>query len=330
MITQTLKTVTLDNLHTLNGHKPNFTIMVPGNCNAKCGFCFWNHEDGKIVPPKNYLELLEETLLTLPEDIFPAVSLTGGEPTISKYIGDIAKVVRETRKWSRIVLTSNGTKLGIAPTLGVTNVNLSRHHYNDADNNAIFKNKMIGTEDIQSLCTEMNITINCVINDKTDKDFILRMVDFSIRVGAKALSFRREASNVDKTPIENEFINLFEVKSDNKCPVCRTTNQVIFGFPVAWKATHPEPSMFLGSLYEGIFHPDGKIYADWKREMPIDLISGKYVYNLMREKLKQVTLENNRLKKSKEFKVHIPKEPRSYCGSSGCGAYSFGRTSCGS
>jgi organic radical activating enzyme len=98
-----MTTMNLDQLHTENGHKPNFTVMLPGACNAKCGFCFWNHKDGQIKPPTDYMEKLADVVSKLSPETFPAVSLTGGEPTLSKYLKPVFGLLRSSRYWDRIV-----------------------------------------------------------------------------------------------------------------------------------------------------------------------------------------------------------------------------------
>jgi MoaA/NifB/PqqE/SkfB family radical SAM enzyme len=312
--------MTIQNLFQHNGHLPNFTVMVPGACNAKCNFCFWNHEDGKIKPPDNYLELLKETIDNLPEQTFRAVSLTGGEPTLSKYLKPIVNVLK-TRNWDRIVLTTNGQRADLAIDAGITIINLSRHHYLDEENNKIFKAKMIDTATVSRLAGMVDLNINCIINDKTDYKFILKMCEYAKSVGLNKICFRREASNVDATPIEKDFIELYGVVSDNKCPVCRSVVQGALGMKIVWKASHPEPSQFLGKVYEGVFHPDGKLYADWSRKMPIEIKLGA---DYWRNKYLQEKKKNEEIRLYKEVskrnKVRSNCGPSSgSCGSGGCG-----------
>lgn len=34
-----------------NPYGPNTTVLLPGTCNAKCVFCFWDRKEGLIKPP---------------------------------------------------------------------------------------------------------------------------------------------------------------------------------------------------------------------------------------------------------------------------------------
>ena len=85
----------------------NFSIIVPGECNAKCEFCFMK-DTGEVSD--NYLEELDQLLNSFPKG--HSLSLTGGEPTISLYFADVLELVKKYKhKFTKVVLTTNGTNM---------------------------------------------------------------------------------------------------------------------------------------------------------------------------------------------------------------------------
>jgi len=67
-----------------NKYGPNTTVMLPGSCNAHCDFCFWDRNEAKVKPPENYIEEVLRLISILPPE-FHVLSISGGEPTLSKY-----------------------------------------------------------------------------------------------------------------------------------------------------------------------------------------------------------------------------------------------------
>jgi hypothetical protein len=213
----------------------------------------------------------------------PALSISGGEPTISAQFIDILKAIKQAqREWDRVVLTTNGSDLtkwlaySVTQEI-ITHINISRHHFDDAHNNIIFKNKDVpDTQQIRAMVKtfghKYQFNINCVINDKTDENFIYRMLIHTAHdLGIDSIAFRKEAGDVSPTNVEKTFVKKFGIVSSNDCPVCRTVVQTSKGMRIMWKGSHPQPSQFLNKLYELVFHPDGIIYADWDRKIGVDL-----------------------------------------------------------
>ncbi len=267
-----------------NPNGPNTTILLPGPCNASCDFCFWNHAEGKIIPPENYLDKIMDGLSALPND-FRVLSISGGEPTISPLFGRfLARLAKHRRnhKLNRVVLTTNGTNL--EPFIGaigcvVDHINISRHGIATGSNQKIFKTKAIPNDmQLDSLIqqihqeTDCDVTLNCVIQPETTVKFCYQFVDYAKSLGADAVSFRKAASDVTPTFAEEFFRNLYGVEAETKCPVCRGMEQIVDGFVVRWKGTVNEPSIESNGIYEVVFHPDGEPYADWGMKIPVEFV----------------------------------------------------------
>lgn len=307
---------------TLN-RTPNFTILVPGMCRASCDFCFWNRKDGQIKPPADYLDRLCAALLSLPGK-YRSISVSGGEPTESGWLIPILRViaaVRLRRSFDRVILTTNGSRLSDILAFNVFGggfvdyVNISHHHYDDAVNTSIFKDSHIpNSADLQAMIEDLSskgipVRLNCVINDETDEDFIFSYANFASKIGASSVSFRKEASTITPTPVEDRMVARFGAGESNNCPVCRGRPQTLLGYSIGWKGSVAEPSIAVGKTYEAIFHPDGVLYADWSRKHPLEIPQ-------------VIPAESHEVPAPKTSRIVVEREYRSGpshgCGSSGC------------
>ncbi len=285
---------------------PNFSIVLPTQCNAKCEFCFWKPEPMSDIYFKNLNLILE----TLPEN-FRQISITGGEPTLNLPV--LSNLIRSLKRdrWSRIVLTTNGTFLSpLIPMLRdrIDHINISRHHYEDLKNWDIFGTKAVpNTRDLENLIYHTNkegidVCLNCVLlEDNTDPSFTENFIKFAKSVGASKVSFRKDdrLDNLDPTMHEMLYDN-WKVVGEGSCPVCRSKTQLINGVYVSWKAAMAEPSNMLGELYELIYHPNGRLTTDWK---------GKYEYGIR-------LIQTARLAKAAKAAKAAPVQPtRQFSGS---------------
>lgn len=249
---------------------PNFTIIVPGGCNANCEFCFWK----KTETCRGYLNKLVGAIHRLPPE-YTRCSISGGEPTLSPYLTSILGVVREGRDWDAVVLTTNGAKLSHYLDSPVDHVNLSRHHYSDQLNREIFGTGSVPDDAmVEKLCRELNVagvdvTLQTVLcgqfNGQKDVD---AMIHYARAVGASAVCFREDQRHESTEPPQLMPAHLKAVWS---CGACRVWRQLVRGMPVYWKASVSEPSIKHGAVYELIFHPDGRLTSDWAGEHSVEL-----------------------------------------------------------
>lgn len=244
-------------------HNPNFSIVTPFGCNAKCSFCFWKGEDNC----SNFFKNLQEVLNKLPKN-FNSISLTGGEPTTN--VDGLLEIVKMINKRYKVVLTSNSYNLSHfleRLTGGISHINISRHSISDTKNNEIFQSKLANTDELKFITKIANnkgidITLSAVLNDElSTKDDILEYINFAKKVGANAVFFRKTHGNLEKTSVEKEFDDL--IKIDVTCPVCRNTEQIIEGMKVTWKASIMEPSNKINGIFELIYQQNGDLTSDW-------------------------------------------------------------------
>jgi pyruvate-formate lyase-activating enzyme len=257
------------------GKNPNFTVMLPGPCNADCEFCTWERCENEAG---NFPERLKCHLDEL-GDTVTQVSITGGEPTISPVFSDVMSVLRGYPDL-KVVLTTNGANLKhkFDDIKGVVNhLNISRHHYLDRENELRFRSESVpGGYDLTLLCKMANesltdVTLNRVVPNNYDNDFdMMRFTHLAKRVGASGICLRKDHRDgtLDRIPLEKRLPGKSYVES---CPVCETRTYLIDGMWVYFKTVMEEPSEHVDYIFEFVLHPDGNLYEDWGMKKPIDL-----------------------------------------------------------
>lgn len=245
----------------------NFSVVLPGGCNASCDFCFWERS---LTESPQYVNFLGWYLKELKNEV-TQVSITGGEPTLSPVFNNVIKVLGRA-KIPKVVLTSNGANLKnkLEKINGVVkHINISRHDVDDEVNRKVFKSDKIPTEkELIGICEiansmKIDITINKVVGaDYSDENELFNYIEFVKRIGASALVIRKDYSidTLEQIPLAQSFKSVFIRQS---CPVCITDSYLFKGLPVHIKYSLKEPSFAVDGLYELIYHSDGKLTEDW-------------------------------------------------------------------
>ena len=316
-------------------YNPNFSIVVPTGCNAKCKFCFW--EGGKGVDKEEYLTKLKRVLDFLPQE-FTQCSITGGEPTMLPWLGEILELVR--KRFARVVLSTNGYRLYTSIRIynNVDHINISRHSASAYMNKKIFGTDSVPSDVmLEAICNDANaqgvdVTLNCVVKEGLATESVYEYVQYAKDVGANAVCFRKEHSDLVPLPAEGKMLT--KVVDGSECPVCRTNVMLIRGMKVSWKYSVSEPSNELDSIYELVMQPDGSLTSDWKGEHEIMAFT-KAERAEIKEILREVLSEALPLKKKatkKRTTTGRRESPVVGCGGSmgsSCGRSSMGNSSCG-
>lgn len=261
----------------------NFTIIVPGGCNANCGFCFWNPV--KSVSKKLWRKELDAALEKLHDQkILTQISISGGEPTCSPLLSECLQAIRTFMAQKRIplkvVLNTNGSRIleNLHHMEGVVNhVNISRHDCDDSENFNIFQTTEVPTKDqLANICETLeeagiDVTLNCVVSENFDDlNEVHGFVNLCKEVGAIRMAFRKDirGGTLDPLPVEEK---LGVRREYSTCPVCSTSEYRVKGFPVTIKVGLDEPmSSGISYAHELIYHPDGKLCLDWAGRLNID------------------------------------------------------------
>ena len=251
---------------------PNLSVMLPGACNAKCEFCFWNRDQqANQFPMMDFAEGLANILDSLPSQ-FSQISVTGGEPTISPVFDEVMDVIKNRKsRFPKVVLTTNAVRLmkkrkvlyGV-----VDHINISRHHFSDTENASIFKTRSIPTEEMLNSIVSQNygadICFNCVVPPTVSVKFCEKFIDWSDDFGSiKAVNFRIYHNSMEDCAAQKSFEKKYGSDDVSTCPVCKVMRMKVRGMQVNWKYSVLEPTQHWDGIYELVMQPDGRLTADW-------------------------------------------------------------------
>lgn len=258
----------------------NFSVIMSGGCNSKCYFCpdAMNYKESN-----SYLSNLYQIILQnkLPAD-FRQVSVTGGEPTLSKNLIEILMLLKHSQRFDKIVLTTNGSNLqdeNILKAIGesVNHLNISRHAIGKKKNIDIFKtDRIISDKGIKEVTDYLDkkgvdVTFNHVYTNENNltRDYVYNFISYAKSLNVKSVSFRydQKENSLAPTYLEKQFAD-YKVLNKSQCPVCRSYLVLIKGMNVTFKASFLEPSLNYPNLnlkdpYELIYHLNGKLTIDW-------------------------------------------------------------------
>lgn len=252
---------------------PNFTIILPGACQAKCNFCFFKQDkDDKL-----FLKGLKKSLKKLP-DLFNQISITGGEPTISPVFDEAMEIIRKFKnkgKIRKVVLTTNGLNLTNKNIEGIDHINISRHHYNQDICEEIFKTKKIPNSlDLVAISGHANkigidINYNVVMVEENKNLNIFDFILFAKMHDATSITFRNQYGDYNENPLEQQLIAAgYTATSVQTCPVCRTSYYLVKGFKLKFHSSDYEPTestkFHPDEVYEVILQQNGDLTRDWE------------------------------------------------------------------
>lgn len=275
---------------------PNFTIITSGGCAASCSFCT---DPMNYKASDNYMSNLIDLILgnKIPVE-FQQVSISGGEPTQSKDLNSILSLLKSSKRFKKVVMTTNGYKLlkFIPNMIGVVDyINISRHDIGYDNNVKIFKTDKIATDDdIISAIEELSkynipVTLNHVYtDDDTEKmsiDYVDRFVKYAKELGATDICFRYDQKNnsLEKTWFEDLFKD-YKIIHEAGCPVCRSFSILYKGMVLKFKASFVEPSLTTNEVYELVYHVNGKLTTDWSGTVEFNLKDYLDTYNVQQPK----------------------------------------------
>ncbi len=175
------------------------SIILSRYCDARCPFCIAAPGDD---PRTLDMDVLKRALFRLrEEDCVRGISVTGGEPFLHPEMLD--RTVREIfgvfGYAMEVTLNTNGSGIerlaDIRDLKHVDAVHISRHHWLDERNDAIFGRKMPSAREMRAAVSSLGMpdlfVLNCMLlrgEVETPAD-VHRYLDFSIDVGAGKAAF---------------------------------------------------------------------------------------------------------------------------------------------
>jgi len=213
------------------------TIYVTNRCNADCYFCMNKYEANflcskEILDDEEYLRRLEYILQYL-RPLNPSVMITGGEPTKSKRLPEVIKLVHKYGYKLRSFSTNGSGLLDIIDGKSIlqymyendflNNINISRHSVSRERNYAIMKNKEDLTNgqlsQIASFCDEHNMRarMGCTLQKSSVNNLpeMLKYQRYYEDLGIDTVIFR-ELVPIDSNKkgferYQKEFVDIFKI-----------------------------------------------------------------------------------------------------------------------
>ena len=286
---------------------PDFKIVLPGGCNAKCGFCFNNGiKTLAQISINGWILGLKAIIKKLPSR-YKTLNITGGEPSLSPALDSLANLIHDEfpDRFERVVLNSNGTQFMLGNiTKVVDHINISRHCVSDNENYKIFLcDSVPNKKQLKTQCSLYNkfgidVTLNVVYddtlfgNDISCYDSILDFIKFAKKVGASGIAFRNDFKNGVKTSLLEKAIRSdYKPIYESSCLVCRTDKYLVKGMLVTFKYGELEPSKIyesnnIDTAYEIVYQPNGKLTIDYEGKTEVEWELNKPSTKLKKEKSK--------------------------------------------
>lgn len=188
------------------------TIYVTNRCNSDCSFCMNKFEENflcskEITDDAEYLERLEY-ILRLLQPINPSIMITGGEPTQSRRLPAVIKLVHKYGYKLRSFSTNGTGLLNVIDGKSIlqymyendflNNINISRHAISPSENFEIMKTRGDLTDDqireIAAFCSSHNMRarMGCTLqqNSISNLSQMLEYYEYYQRLGIDTVIFR--------------------------------------------------------------------------------------------------------------------------------------------
>jgi molybdenum cofactor biosynthesis enzyme MoaA len=155
-------------------------------CNAKCKFCTFANTAEKFNETK-YIEILKEMTSKVK---IKKIAFTGGEPTLYwDQFKSMVQIAKELSPESKLSMNTDGLRLKRLFEDPIhklmSNIHISRHHYNDDINNQIFLTKTPTGDEIKEIQTGLDnpylIQLSCnLIKGYIDsKDEVFKFLEWT-------------------------------------------------------------------------------------------------------------------------------------------------------
>jgi len=280
----------MKNINQMNivAQDPNFTIVLPVECNADCSFCSWrtSAQDKQDYNDDTFINALTHTLENLPS-IVTQITISSGKPSTYKALHEVMSIIsyHKRKNINKVVFTTNGQNLIKLSTKKwftsvVDFVNISRHDSNQEDNDRIMDIKTLEWSEIKKVSKNLAkrgipTNINCVLSDsittRYSEVFLKDFIKACRKSFVNSITFRRDYD--DGFGIHPLETTMGDPTSIGECPVCRKSRYIVDGLDVIFTTSEFEPTDIIGdNIYEFVLQPNGDLTTNWSGTDVIDLI----------------------------------------------------------
>jgi len=259
--------------------KRTLYVELTDTCNAKCPFCSAGRGSttgSHMVSPDTLKKCVDELVGAGAID---RVSITGGEPLIVQYteLGRLLDIL-DNSGVDFYAITTNGRYLAknlylLKGHARLRYLNVSRHHFDDAENRKIFGDENIpGIADVASMFRILdeggrNFRLNCTLGPGVDMGWIRRYIEAAAHNEISSVLFRHDYFEPHHMEIYKIFNELLEGRKEStKC-------RCMYGY-VDWadmQVEYREVNAGLEHKYEReqqyirnfVLHADGSLTGGW-------------------------------------------------------------------
>lgn len=295
-----IKKVKIDNREYRYYSNAQMSLYVTKRCNANCAFCLNKYEkrysESLELDDDSYFKALNNTLDALKEINTP-ITITGGEPTKSRRLVRVLRLLKE--KGFRLrTFSTNGTGLldiyegktiltHMLENNAINNINISRMVIDDDVNKRFMKVEQ-SNELLRSVFTfgkinnmDMRLSCNLQKGGVESLDDILEYNDYYEKIGVDTIIFRELISIKDAS---SEYCNniikmdkIFQnIKNDSRFKYIKTLNGMyykvyVYRYKDKLVKCYQEKKDFGKKIdddiiREFVFYPDGNLDSGWNKE----------------------------------------------------------------
>ena len=263
------------------------SVYVPFDCKRNCAFCISKGIYSNGVDKDSFMK----TLSSLVDSDVSEIVITGGEPMSDiKTLVEMLEMLHDKNVFINTSLFEDGYEefVDVVNKYDCVNgINISRHGSNIfVDSSEILPDKSLSlinlVDDSAISLINKPVRINIVVSEKTDKDFILSIVNRwgNLNKNNLDITFREMYQTIDETslhtfnsPVLNILTDLFEYHSSLYCHAC---DKIFFtggsftgdenGGLIRYHKGLSSTRIKIGNIVEMqelVLYPNGKLCTDW-------------------------------------------------------------------
>ena len=259
-----------------NSDKRTLYVEVTDQCNACCDFCSAASRGHTFLNPKVFEEVLTELVK---QGAVDRVSITGGEPLSVPHSYTFSYLnALESSGVDYYAITTNGRYLSenmlyLDNTEKLKYINVSRHHWDDDGNRAVFHDAFIpGIQEVARLLDMLHkpyrrFRLNCTLGHSVDPEWIRRYIDMASENAFSSVLFRRNYFDRDNTGFRDIFGTM--VAGRKESTKCRCMHGYVESADL--NVEYREVDAVLEQKYESehqyirnfVLHADGSLTGGW-------------------------------------------------------------------
>lgn len=169
----------------------NLYVQMTDICNARCDFCVAKNNPHNEFDAARFAELVDEII---DKSSLRKISFTGGEPTVkAEILNWCAAYIKHVSPDTKIVVNTNGSRLGKIAANLFNSIALSRHHYDDEFNAGVFKTVVPSAHALKALPdnvkSRLHLSCNLIRGGIDSSDEVVAYLNHAANIGVTDVGF---------------------------------------------------------------------------------------------------------------------------------------------